>query len=202
MRQNDMTRKTLFRILAFAFVGTTVIVTPTYFYFPRFAISAPPFNARLGKGGERAISFYKGSMYYQKHSFLGIGIPPRKVHWYPSRDAWEWYHRASRRPEGAWAVHLGKDREYGPMAYWYHTEFWIRRVPLWFVGFPLVMLGFAAVTGPRLLVRLYRNVVYRRRIDVGCCGRCGYDLRGNVAGRCPECGEATPATPAGGETGR
>jgi hypothetical protein len=30
----------------------------------------------------------------------------------------------------------------------------------------------------------------RRRRSQGRCAACGYDLRGNVSGRCPECGEA------------
>ena len=29
-----------------------------------------------------------------------------------------------------------------------------------------------------------------KRFPEGCCQRCGYDLRGNVSGRCPECGRA------------
>ncbi len=33
----------------------------------------------------------------------------------------------------------------------------------------------------------------RRRIPPGHCPRCGYDLTGNVSGRCPECGAAVPA---------
>jgi hypothetical protein len=28
----------------------------------------------------------------------------------------------------------------------------------------------------------------RRRVAAGCCAACGYDLTGNVSGRCPECG--------------
>ena len=32
--------------------------------------------------------------------------------------------------------------------------------------------------------------VDRRRPPLGHCQRCGYDLTGNVSGRCPECGEA------------
>lgn len=31
----------------------------------------------------------------------------------------------------------------------------------------------------------------RRRVPVGHCRKCGYDLTGNVSGRCPECGAAT-----------
>lgn len=31
---------------------------------------------------------------------------------------------------------------------------------------------------------------HRRRIPPGHCQRCGYDLTGNVSGRCPECGKA------------
>ena len=34
-----------------------------------------------------------------------------------------------------------------------------------------------------------------RRIRPGSC-RCGYDLTGNVSGRCPECGAAAPTAPA------
>lgn len=33
----------------------------------------------------------------------------------------------------------------------------------------------------------------RRPIQPGRCGNCGYDLTGNVSGRCPECGEPTLA---------
>jgi hypothetical protein len=32
----------------------------------------------------------------------------------------------------------------------------------------------------------------RERRAKGLCVRCGYDLRGNVSGVCPECGEVAP----------
>lgn len=33
----------------------------------------------------------------------------------------------------------------------------------------------------------------RRRIPAGHCRRCGYDLTGNISGRCPECGTVASA---------
>lgn len=33
----------------------------------------------------------------------------------------------------------------------------------------------------------------RRRMKRGLCRRCGYDLRADVSGRCPECGLQTPS---------
>jgi hypothetical protein len=33
-----------------------------------------------------------------------------------------------------------------------------------------------------------------RRLPVGCCQRCGYNLAGNISGVCPECGTPIPAT--------
>ncbi len=35
-----------------------------------------------------------------------------------------------------------------------------------------------------------------RRAPPGHCRRCGYDLTGNVSGRCPECGASVPSRPA------
>ncbi len=50
------------------------------------------------------------------------------------------------------------------------------RVPLWI---PVVLLG-----APTAWL-WWRD---RRRVPAGCCAACGYDLTGNVSGRCPECG--------------
>ena len=40
----------------------------------------------------------------------------------------------------------------------------------------------------------------RRRRKEGHCGKCGYDLTGNVSGRCPECGHEIPRTNEGRST--
>lgn len=53
------------------------------------------------------------------------------------------------------------------------------RVPLWGLA---GVLGFASWT--------IRYLCPRHR-DPARCGECGYDLTGNVSGRCPECGIAT-----------
>ncbi len=53
-----------------------------------------------------------------------------------------------------------------------------------------VVLGFlfvAALGGLALWGNL-RGVLGRRRFPAGHCRKCGYDLTGNVSGRCPECG--------------
>jgi hypothetical protein len=44
--------------------------------------------------------------------------------------------------------------------------------------------------------RVRRPSLRERRLRAGLCLQCGYDLRGNVSGTCPECGEkAVPCPP-------
>lgn len=58
-------------------------------------------------------------------------------------------------------------------------NYWEGYLPLW-----LPFLMFAAPTA----FLWYRD----RRIPAGHCQACGYDLRGNVSGICPECGKQIP----------
>lgn len=57
---------------------------------------------------------------------------------------------------------------------------WELNIPLWMV--------FLAVCAP-LILALYRRL--HRRAAPGTCARCGYNLTGNLSGRCPECGLPT-----------
>jgi hypothetical protein len=56
-------------------------------------------------------------------------------------------------------------------------------VPLWI---PIVLVAFPTAV-------LWRRD--HRRFSPGHCRKCGYNLTGNVTGRCPECGTPTPAPP-------
>jgi hypothetical protein len=77
--------------------------------------------------------------------------------------------------------------------------------PVWW---PTVNLGNYSVVIvplwiPLLLIALPTARVWwldRRRPALGHCTRCGYDLTGNVSGRCPECGTATSQTAATAES--
>jgi hypothetical protein len=49
--------------------------------------------------------------------------------------------------------------------------------------------------GPLMAILLLAGVRWCEddvTVDKAHCANCGYDLRGNVSGVCPECGEATP----------
>lgn len=48
-----------------------------------------------------------------------------------------------------------------------------------------VPAGLVAVAAQRITIRLMGD-----RVKSGHCYSCGYDLTGNVSGRCPECGSA------------
>jgi len=66
-----------------------------------------------------------------------------------------------------------------PLPYADHLATWhVVGVPAW----PVALVAFA------ILIREYRR--WRRSAGSGTRCPCGYDLTGNVSGRCPECGTA------------
>ena len=54
----------------------------------------------------------------------------------------------------------------------------------------LLPAAFAFALAAAGWVQLHRRGVREDRRDTGKCVDCGYDLRGNASGVCPECGEA------------
>ncbi len=58
-----------------------------------------------------------------------------------------------------------------------------------YLGAPLWML-LAAVLIPTVVMHRWM-----RQLPAGCCRTCGYDLTGNVSGRCPECGAGCERPP-------
>ncbi len=60
-----------------------------------------------------------------------------------------------------------------------------RDMPWWFWALALLLALVAARWW-------YLSWAVRHRPRMGCCGKCGYDLTGNVSGRCPECGTEVP----------
>jgi hypothetical protein len=71
----------------------------------------------------------------------------------------------------------------------------VARGPAW-IPWSYSLFGFPAVVVPLwillLIIALPTALLwYRdRRPPKGCCQGCGYNLRGNVSGICPECGES------------
>ena len=63
----------------------------------------------------------------------------------------------------------------------------------WYLEFPLY-LPFLVLATSLAALCVYPRLTRRRwRRKHGLCVSCGYDLTGNVSGRCPECGETTEA---------
>lgn len=51
-----------------------------------------------------------------------------------------------------------------------------------------ITVAVMALPGLVLALRVYAKAHPGLRYPAGCCRGCGYDLRGNTSGRCPECG--------------
>jgi len=94
----------------------------------------------------------------------------------------------------------------GWAVFWSDASAWRERLSsLWWLPrvqrLPGVMAGVLTVVSvpiwiPLLLAAVPTAVLFwrdRRRIPPGHCQQCGYNLTGNVSGRCPECATPCPA---------
>jgi len=107
-----------------------------------------------------------------------------------------------------WTATLGTGELH--LTRWYRTSPSILCFPGWEVSREPFSLGFSLPRVTRLqydrkvaipvwniltaaLIPTIVLLIRRRHAAAGHCGICGYDLIGNISGKCPECG--TPATP-------
>ncbi len=70
-------------------------------------------------------------------------------------------------------------------------------VMLWLFIVPSMAIALLALVIASLILLIY-GIRQRRRLAISpraICRSCGYDLRGNVSGRCPECGTDIPPEP-------
>jgi len=79
------------------------------------------------------------------------------------------------------------DMDWFAMRSWGVLPYWAVFLILWLPSAVLALSALGVVAAAKSVARAR---VFRRRVDTSCCGVCGYDLTGNVSGRCPECGEA------------
>lgn len=62
-----------------------------------------------------------------------------------------------------------------------------------FLGTSVVLMVFVGpVIGVLVAALLIRKIDRDQAYPPGTCRSCGYDLTGNVSGRCPECGQEIP----------
>ena len=168
-----MIRKTLIILLtilalgtAIAWIGSLVAPLPT----------TRDWTSWSGPGSKTRYMIHNGWIGIARN--VDVSSPNYIMDWRgASHFAGFWYWRNFRAPESPG----GRILRGVPM-----KRVTVVVFPLWFpflLFFAYPVLAF--IWGP------WRRHRHRRK---GLCLKCGYDLTGNVSGRCPECGEATSGT--------
>ncbi len=124
------------------------------------------------RGPDTCITVRRGCVTCNASTYRGLFSPPAGLQISSGASGWAWW----RWETVLFAPSKGQDPRWV-----LHSEF-----PLWL---------------PFLLIALPTGYLFwsdhRRRMRVGCCAVCGYDLKGNTWGRCPECGsDVGPVTKA------
>ncbi len=106
----------------------------------------------------------------------------------------------SSTPSGrgrSWAVAIpiGNRRAVGPFGYAWRSTTWGRAVPVVvsFVRVPVWLPTVLLIVAPTIAV-IRGPMTQRRRRKRNQCIACGYDLTGNISGRCSECGAPIDAS--------
>lgn len=125
---------------------------------------------------QRAVVWSKADLRYDVAVQLGACY----FGWRPSG-----WNRAADKYAGVPGWKLAKYGGATPLIWWVE----VGALPKWrWVSVPLWM--------PFVALALPTGILWygdRRRVLPGHCRACGYDLTGNVSGRCQECGAACPA---------
>lgn len=132
----------------------------SFWHLPYFTVMT------TGKYDHVDYSLYRGSLCVAYLRFSGIGVAPER--------GWRWHHflNETAPADSVWL-------EYG--GYLDEME-WVG----WGSVYRVPLLVVALVFAFRPVIRVVRHL---RRRGLGLCTGCGYDLTGNVSGRCPECGQ-------------
>ncbi len=77
-----------------------------------------------------------------------------------------------------------------PAYFGYRT--WLPRLYHWSFGYRFDLPLWIVLIGATSATAVFWSL-HRRRIPPGHCQKCGYNLTGNVSGRCPECGTGVHA---------
>jgi hypothetical protein len=118
------------------------------------------------------VSLYQGSLCVAALQHSGIGVGPE--------PGWRWHHfvNTTAPSKQVWLEYGGYLEEM-QMLGWGR----IYRIPLLPITALLIVPTALHVLGARL------------RRGRGGCATCGYDLTGNISGRCPECGTSISRLP-------
>ncbi len=152
------------RVLKWAATAVCVLVFPapllTRHYVPVWRIEAFDCAVGLGQGG--VVLFWATDPGYRFPGPGWFSMNASGPEWF--RDFWT---ARAQNLAWCWTPYISRGWPFG-----------ILLVPSWVAA---VLFGVPAA---------YLWWLDRRRIRPGHCQGCGYNLTGNVSGRCPECGEA------------
>ena len=160
-------RKFYFILLSLLLASLLVLNVASCYPLPYYTI--PPSNAP-GDYSVTEISLYQGCIWISTYDYTGIGRSP------VAGFRFYQFVGAPQPTTQAWRQNF--EDIYGDALAGYGK---LTRIPLWLITV-LVALVYP-------LIFLLARTRGEQRKQLGECEHCGYNLRGNLSGRCPECGQ-------------